>query len=124
MVDLDRLQAELLQECKEDHVGLWTFLWVVRHALNDGAYPTKERDKADPTEVRRLSLELVRRLLKSGLVQAGFPTADGRGFVPWRMAPADVLKRIEAEWNGLGHEPNMGDIVWFTTPEVPGKVLA
>lgn len=124
MVDLGRLQAELLQECKEDHVGLWTFLWVVRHALNDGAYPSKEHDKADPAEVRRLSLELVRRLLESGLVQAGFPAADGRGFVPWQMTPEAVLKRIEAEWNAPGHEPNIGDIVWFTTREVPDKVPA
>ncbi len=115
MMDLERLKREVLRECKEDHVGLWSIIWQLRYALNDGNYPLPEEDKANPAEVRRLTLEVVRDFLESGLVHAGFPTVDGRGFTPWRLPPAEVLARINAGWDALGREPNIGDIVWFTT---------
>jgi hypothetical protein len=30
------------------------------------------------------------------------------------MPPQEVIARIEAEWTGLGRDPNIGQIVWFT----------
>ena len=123
MIDLKRLQAQLLQECREDQpIGLWAVLWVVRYTLNGDTYPERELDKADPQEVRRLSLELVRRLLESGSVQAG--SYEGGEFVPWDLPATEALRRIEAEWDALGREPNMGENVWFTASQMPAKTPA
>lgn len=111
MSDLNQLKADLLVECKDDHVGLWTLIKCVRLDLG----------VTDPAEVRRVTLELVVEFLESGLVQAGFPTADGRGFKRWDLSPEQVVARIEHEWDALGREPNIGDIVWFTTTEKGDK---
>lgn len=111
MTDLTRLKKDLLVECKDDHVGLWTFIKCVRLDLG----------VADPGRIRRLALEIIQEFLESGLVQAGFPTADGRGFKPWSLAPEEAVARINSEWDVLGREPNIGDIVWFTTTEKGDK---
>ncbi len=117
MIDLNRLKGDVLQEGKEDHVGLWSIIWRIRYALNDGEYPSREGDRADPLEVRRFTLRLVQDLLESGLVQAGFPTPDGSGFEPWSLGPSAVIDRINSEWNALGREPNIGEVVWFSTTQ-------
>jgi hypothetical protein len=121
MIDLNGLKSEVLKECKEDHVGLWSIIWRIRYALNNGEYPSPEGDRADPLEVRRLTLRLVQELLEAGLLQAGSPTPDGRGFEPWSLGPRETLARIESEWDALGREPNIGEIVWFTATEKGAK---
>jgi hypothetical protein len=120
--DWNQLKSELFEECKDDHVGLWSIIWQVRHAINDGTFPGPGSDRSDPKEVRRLSLQMARELLESGHVQAGFPTPDGRGFVPWQLSSAEVLARIEREWDSLGREPNIGDVVWFTEGETTSAI--
>jgi hypothetical protein len=117
MIDLNRLRKEVLKECEEDHVGLWSLIWQIRYALNGGKYPSREDDRADPLEVRHLTLRLVQDLLETGLVQAGSPTPDARGFEPWSLGPSEVVGRINSEWDALGREPNIGEVVWFTTTE-------
>jgi hypothetical protein len=52
-----------------------------------------------------------------GLVQAGFPTPDGRGFEPWSLGPNAGIDRINSEWNALGREPKIGEVVWFNTTQ-------
>jgi hypothetical protein len=94
MIDLNQVRREVFEECREDPVGLWSIIWQIRYALNDGTYPRREDDRADPAEIRRLTLGVVQELLESGLVQAGFPTPDGRGFKPWPLALAEVMARI------------------------------
>ncbi|HZT78802.1 MAG TPA: hypothetical protein VFA26_01160 [Gemmataceae bacterium] len=121
MMDMKQLKMEILQECKEDHVGLWAILFAVRQGL---AGERGQSAGVDPQEARRITLELIREFLQSGLIQAGFPTPDGRGFTPWRMAPDEVLTRVNAEWDALGREPNIGEIVWFTTTEKGDRALA
>lgn len=44
MLDLNQLKNELLQECQEDRVGLWSIIWQVRYALNEGSYPLPKED--------------------------------------------------------------------------------
>ena len=123
MIDLNGLKREVLVECEEDYVGLWSIIWRVRYALNDGEYPPSEEDRADPLEVRRITLRLVQELLESGLVQAGSPTPDGRGFEPWSLGACESLARIESEWGALAREPNIGEIVWFTATEKGERTL-
>src|SRR5947209_13482420 len=107
MTTLEQVREDVLTECADDYFGLWSILWRVRNLTGE----------ADPAVRRRQTLELVRSLLESGRVRAGFPTPDGAGFRPWTLSPAEAVARIAAEWDALGREPNVGDIVWFTTPE-------
>ena|SRR5712692_735747 len=123
MVDLNRLKRDVLAECREDYVGLWSIIWRLRYALNGETYPLREDDRADPSEIRRLTLQLVQELLESGLVQAGLPTPDGKEFRPWPLTTREAITRINSEWNTLGREPNIGDLVWFTTTEKGDKEL-
>src|SRR5581483_1558441 len=94
----------LIEECEDDHVGLWAILWPVH----------VEMGVQDQREARVTTMRLVRDLLVEHGMLAGFPTKDGRGFTPWDLPPDAVIRRIDEEWTALGREPNIGDIVWFT----------
>ncbi len=97
------LRTHLLAECKEDEVGLWYIIKNVRRDL-------KLKDAA---EVRRITLELIKELLESGNVQAGYYAPDESGFEPWSIPVDEIIRRINEAWNKLGREPNIGDIVIF-----------
>src|SRR5947208_4142129 len=105
MMTLDKVRDDVLTECADDHVGLWSLVWQVRHELGT----------SDPDVLRRQVLDLIRQLLASGKVRAGFPAPDGRGFREWSLPPDQLIARIQAEWNALGRTPDIGDIVYFTT---------
>ena len=98
---------QLAEECHKDHVGLWEIVEAVQFDLNS----------ATPEETRALSLGLVRCLLKERGMLVGHPASDGRHFISWGLAPDQALSRIEREWSALGHEPNIGDVAWFTSPD-------
>jgi len=95
----------LVEECQEDHVGLWRIANAVRFDL--GA--------VSPTETRALTLRLVRRLLNERGMQEGFPAPDGRHFVAWDLPADQAVSRIEKEWSRLAREPNIGEVAWFTS---------
>jgi hypothetical protein len=102
MPTLESLKQNVLTECEEDHVGLWS---VVRDV--EEAFPAQ-----DGAAVRDHVLKLLRELLLADEIQAGFPTADGR-FRSLSMSPDDIMTRIEAEWP-LGRRPTIGEGLWFT----------
>lgn len=97
---------ELLDEFADDHVGLWVVVRRVREFLG-----TDQSEKIKP-----FTLSLLGFLLKEGLIVAGFPTPDGRGFDPWRFPPDEIIRRVADEWDNLGRDPKAGEVVWFTTP--------
>jgi hypothetical protein len=103
----DEVLESLVEECREDHVGLWRIVNAVRFDLGS----------TDSVHTRTTALRLVRSLLQERGVQVGHPTPDGRHFVPWDLPPDQAVRRIEAEWAALGREPNIGELAWFTSPE-------
>lgn len=104
----------LVEECHEDHVGLWRIVNAVRFDLGSRT----------PTETQAMTLWLVRRLLDERGMQVGHPAPDGRHFVSWNLSPDQALHRIEKEWAALGREPNIGEVAWFTSAqEPPNKAL-
>lgn len=103
----DDILDNLVEECHEDHVGLWRIVNAVRFDLTS----------ADPVQTRALTLRLVRSLLWVRGVQVGRPASDGRHFVPWNLPPDEAMSRIEKEWAALGREPNIGEVAWFTSTE-------
>jgi hypothetical protein len=107
MSEFDRLKQGVAAECHDDVVGLWSVIWDVRSSLPN----------ASEREARDVALRIVSDLLTSKQIWAGHPTSDGRGFVYWNISPIDAIKRISDEWDRLGHEPNVGEIVWFTAKQ-------
>lgn len=95
------LLERILTECEEDYVGLWS---IYRQVQSAGI--------VDP---QSFTLALIEFLLSTNIVEAGAPDNQGN-FHPWNLGPQDALQRIIGEWSTLGREPDIGDIVWFTTP--------
>ncbi len=93
--------------CTEDHVGLWLIVNHVRERFPDSS----------AQEIRQITLGVLDELLEKGIIQAGFPTPDGRSFEPWTTPAADTISRIEDAWEALHRDPTIGEVVWFTTPE-------
>src|SRR6266446_6923903 len=80
MIDFSRAKADVLIECKSDHVGLWVVIWHVCRLFKE----------MEPSERRRIALELLRELLEEHQIMAGFPTADGRDFESWSLTPDET----------------------------------
>jgi hypothetical protein len=97
----------LVEECREDHVGLWRIVNAVRFDLGS----------ADPVQTRATALGLVRSLLHERGMQVGHPAPDGRHFLPWNLSPDQAVSRIDREWSALGRDPNIGEVAWFTSAE-------
>lgn len=103
---LEKIREELLLECEDDWVALWWILAKLRRAYGENY---------DKDKTRALALDLISELLKTGKVEAGWPTADG-GWDSWKLSPDAVLTRIEADWDASDKEPAIGnEIVWLTT---------
>ena len=99
-----KILAEFRREAEDDWIGLWAIAWMVRH----------DHAKANASEVRKLTMRLVRMMMESGLVVGGF---CDKSFVPWPdQGTASVIRRIEREWNALGRDPTLGEVAWFGTP--------
>jgi hypothetical protein len=99
--------ASLLEECRDDHVGLWELLNAAHIDLGT----------VDPEEARRVALALVRRLINEPGIVVGHPAPDGRQFVSWNLTPEDAYKRIERELSALGRDPRIGEVAWFTSAD-------
>jgi len=70
---------------------------------------------ATTTEAMRLSIEIVREVVSSGLMKAGDVTLDG--FHEWDLPVNEVLDRIEREWAVLRGLPKLGEICWLCSTE-------
>jgi hypothetical protein len=99
---------QLVEECRRDHVGLWEIISAVQFDLGS----------ATPEETRAQSMQLVLRLLNERGMLVGHPAPDGRHFISWGVLPDQAISRIEREWSALGHEPNIGEVAWFSSPDL------
>ena len=102
MIDVQSLRRDLLAECDDDYVGLWS---VIRD-VGDAGPPS------DDPSLRRDVLQLLRELLDAGEIQAGYPTSNG-GFEPLTTTTAQVLRQVEDDWPA-GRRPTVGEGLWFT----------
>lgn len=66
-------------------------------------------------ELQALSIEIIRNVLREGLMEAGDVTTDG--FHRWGLSPNEALQRIEHDWGALGRWPYIGDICWLSNTE-------
>ena len=103
MVDLESVTRDVIAECGDDYVGLWSIIRRVR-----GAGVT------DYPQLRTATIRLLRELLRDRKIEAG--QFQNEVFDRWHAPHEQVLERIEREWLDLGREPTLGDIVWFVRP--------
>jgi hypothetical protein len=69
------------------------------------------RHVQDDGEVKRVTLEVVREMLRRG-VQVGHFDSPG-WLVPFEGTHEELVARIDREWTELGHMPSLDDICWF-----------
>ena len=101
MNNLESAYEDILAECYEDYVGLWRVIRAVQRVIGDNA------DATEPT------LLLIRRLLNTEEIVAG--QFNYQEWQEWKMPIEETMRRIESEWKALDHEPNISEIVWFTS---------
>jgi hypothetical protein len=101
------LRRHVLNECRNDDVSLWSVIWTATYLMPE----------ADDDTRRQLSLDVIQELLQDGLIVAGIPKPDGQGFDRWDLSVPETMDRITRELAELGREPDVGEIVWFTTPD-------
>jgi hypothetical protein len=101
----------ILIECSEDDVGLWSIIREVKSGFQD----------LDDETLRKVTLELLSELLEAELIQAGYPSLEEKSFNVCSLSPKELIVKIEKEWLKLGREPRLGDIVWFVTTDKGDK---
>jgi hypothetical protein len=109
MLALESLKQNILTECEEDHVGLWSVIREVEESL----------PMLDQAAVRDQVLTLLHELLMAHEIRAGYPMPDGR-FRSLHISPEKVMDQIDAEWP-VGHPPTIGEGLWFTSAKKTGK---
>ncbi len=129
MSQLTPLEQDILQACSEDDVGLWEAVW---HAQ-------QEFLKASADEIKEIVLSALHMLLTARLIDAGRSVArdssyirsdwrsvfgPGYDIVSWNLSAEQAIERIRREWDQLGGEPTIGDIVWFVSTTEGERVLA
>ena len=105
MRDLDKICDDFMREAEIDYIGLWQVINTVGY----GFEPTTIEER------RRLTLEVIKRLMARGLQAVDL--GEGSSCIPWPDQNVEsVMRRINAEWEALGHEPDIGDIIWLNKP--------
>ena|SRR5204863_5450734 len=102
-MNLESLKQSILTECEEDHVGLWSVIRDVEDHLPG----------SDENTIRQVTLEILRDLLAQHLIEAGFPSPNGRDFQPTNLPAQETIRQIETAWRP-GRRPQLGEVVWFT----------
>lgn len=102
-INLKDVAKLFLEECAEDYVGLWSLVRSVResHALLSNS------------QIEHETLRLLLEQLQANRIVAGIFEND-ETFRIWEETPDEIVRRIGEEWDALGRELDIGDIVWFT----------
>ena len=104
---IERTARELRNEADIDFIDLPFIAASLREDLD-----LKTQD-----EIRRHTLDVIRRLMEQGVNPGDFTLDDlesGRGFQFRSGTPTELLSWIEAEWIAMDRAPNPDDpICWF-----------
>jgi hypothetical protein len=109
----ERLERELLEEMKDDYVGLWEIARLVRSELG----------LEDPEAIREDTLHIIEQMLMRGWIRPGVATDTG-DFEAWDTDPGKALLAIREDWDRLGRTPTVGDIAWFDLTEWGERVAS
>lgn len=101
-------EACLLKEGTDDYLGLWEVVTIAR--------------EHEPHIQRKDILGSLEFLLLKELIEAGWP---GDGEFLRRGGTAEfIIQWIAREWQKLGHDPQMGEVIWFNNTAKGDSVAA
>jgi hypothetical protein len=101
--DRAELEREILEEMKDDYLGLWEIVRLV----------STELGYEDDLAASETTLQIIQDMLIEGLIRPGVATADG-GFEPWPTdSPGRWAMTISEEWARRREAPTVGDVAWF-----------
>jgi hypothetical protein len=103
MEQISKIAEDCVRESAEDYVGLWQIATRIR----------REFGSLNNKQVKRRSLDVVRRILELGLRPGDYLKA---GFKFWDHDNDEtILARIEQEWDPENGDPTLAKpICWFT----------
>jgi hypothetical protein len=142
-MNLSRLHKDILEECSIEDEGLWNVITAVTREIISqqvgaafysppGGIWTQERqdqlieltNAIDPKKLQQQTLDILHDLLDAGLIVAGMLGEEGEWIgTGWELPPAVIITRIRTEWEALGHQPTIGDIVWFKSTAQGDRIL-
>lgn len=101
--ELTSVVDDVLNFARDDWVGLWVILSLVKERMPD----------ASSDEKRAATLSVCAEVLERGL-RAGDTPYSPSGFRAWSdQSASSVISAISQQWSRIGREPNIGDIVSF-----------
>jgi len=101
MSDHQEIKQDILAECSEDYVGLWS---IIKRFQRAGI-------TIEPI-LMETTLGLLHELLSQEHIVAG--QFSENEFHIWKRNPTEIVVRIRDEWTALGRTPNISEIAWFT----------
>ena len=105
-ITFEKTKSYILAWCIED----WTSLYFIPSFVEQ-CYRYEDLEL-----IKTTSLSIIKNLLEERLVKAGDLLPENN-FVPWNMPVYEILKKIKSEWDNLGRELYMYEIVWFDITE-------
>jgi hypothetical protein len=101
MIDYQEIKQDILAECGEDYVGLWS---IIKRFQSAGI-------TIEPT-LMETTLDVLHELLSRDHIVAG--QFSNNEFHIWERNPTEIVARIRDEWTALGRTPKISEIAWFT----------
>lgn len=98
-----RLLDEFVAECKDDYVGLWSFVREVKDC----------NPMSSDNSIRHEVIKALSDLCLKNKVVVGEFDSTGNFFI-WSSPILESMRIIEKKWIELDRVPDIGDIVWFT----------
>lgn len=109
-MNLDSCIAELLVRGLDDWIQAAEVASIAR--THGGA-------KGDD-ETRKISMAVVRELLSRNLVEIG--EVSENCFRAWNLSERDVLAKVDADWRGRPHGPDLGELFWLNLTESGARI--
>jgi hypothetical protein len=106
-MNIDAVLEGLVQAGEDDWLALWMIAQDVEELLGI----------EDPDENLKVTITLVKELLKRGFRAGESPLVSTTHFVAWTdQRPDSVGSLIQKQWKQRGTLPNWGDSPWFAAP--------
>ena len=105
-IEFEKTKSYILAWCIEDSASLFFIPSFVRQC-----YRYKDLEL-----IKITSFAIIKNLLEEDLVKARDLSNDNV-FIPWYMSNDEIIEKIKFEWENLGRELNMYELVWFEITE-------
>ena len=97
-----KLDQEILVNGLSDYVGFWEPVRLLR----------RREPRLNESELKKVILMTIRSLVDDDLMEFGEVNVDGT-FSTWALTSHEAISVIRDQWDSLGRDPNVGEIVWM-----------